>query len=76
MKQETGGKAALQTGSQRREMKASFFIYIGTLVQCQPLESEWGQMNCTHVLQISGLVGNLAVLSLQKSVSAFSALER
>lgn len=29
-------------------------------------------MNCTHVLQVSGLVGDLVVLSLQKSVRAFS----
>lgn len=46
MKQEMGRKVALQTGAQRREIKASFFVYIGTLVQFQPLESEWGRMNC------------------------------
>lgn len=43
VKQEVGRKVALQTGSQRREIKASFFIYIGTLVQFQPLESEWDE---------------------------------
>lgn len=59
MKQERSRKWTLQPGSQRRERKTSFFIYIGTLVQLRNLENEWRWMNCTYVLQINDLVGDL-----------------